>query len=156
MYWVGQKIPFFVSNEDLNISARTNLYWMMYVSFCLIILAQRLDRSRILFFQNVVFREKLLKMNFDGIQIWEIFFIKKILKRAKKIIIWWSKVRTIWREGAAKHPRKSQVVFCGCAKVCVTERCHGRLRSSCLPILGASAEWHLSNDRVARNIWRHE
>jgi len=59
-------------------------------------------------------------------------------------------------KGAAKHPRKSQVVFCGCAKVCVAERCHDRrLWSSCLPILSASAERHLSNDRIARNIW-HE
>jgi len=43
------------------------------------------------------FHEKPLKMNFDGTRIWKIFFIKKILKRAEEIIIWWSKIRTIRR-----------------------------------------------------------
>jgi len=56
---------------------------MMYVPFCLITLTQRLDRSRISS-QNVFFREKSLKVNFDGIRIWEIFFHQENFEESGK------------------------------------------------------------------------
>jgi len=38
------------------------------------------------------FREKSLKVNFDGTRIWEIFSIERILKRAEEMIIQWSEL----------------------------------------------------------------
>jgi len=99
------------------------------------------------------FHEKPLKMNFDGIRIWEIFSIKRILKRAEKMIIQWNKLRT--RSGeCGKHSRKTRVVFQGCAKMCVAGH-DGRSRPSFWPILDVSAERSPSNDQIAWSIRRH-
>jgi len=58
-----------------------------------------------------------------------------------------------YTESAAKHSRKTRVVFRGCTKMCLTERCRdGKSRPSCWPILGASAE-RLSSNRVVCSIW---
>jgi len=59
------------------------------VPFCSISLAQQLDRSRNPLLSECLrfSREKPLKMNFYGIRIWEIFSIKRILKRAEEMII---------------------------------------------------------------------
>jgi len=56
IYSIGSQslYRFFALNKDPNISARSSLYWMIYVSFCSITLAQWLGRSKIPFSQNVL------------------------------------------------------------------------------------------------------
>jgi len=103
------------------------------------------------------FREKSLKVNFDGIRIWEIFSIKRILKRAEEMIIRWSKIRTIQRSKirTIQRMRQNSSSFSWVRKDVCGRRCDRRSHPSCWPILGASAEQPSSNDRVARSIWRH-
>jgi len=68
----------------------------------------------------------------------KIFFIKRILKRAEKMIIRWSKVRTYRR---CKISQEKSSSFSWMRKD-VCGRCRdGRSRPSCWPILDTSAEW---------------
>jgi len=134
-------------------SACTNFYWMMYVSFCSITLTQ-LDRSRIPFSQNVLnFSAKnrsrwvLMASGFE-----EFFPLREFWRRDDNPM----EQGQDYMEGAAKHPRKTRVVFCGCTKMCLARHCRDRrFRPSCWPILSASAERPPLNDRVARSIRRH-
>jgi len=100
------------------------------------------------------FREKPLKLNFDGIRIWEIFSIKRILKRAEKIIIRWRKRSGLYEE-CSKTSQENLSTFSLVRKdVC------GRMLSwwKVSPPVDQFWEfvkWPLSNNQVARSIWRH-
>jgi len=58
-----------------------------------------------------------------------------------------------YKEDAAKHPRKTRIVFRGCAKMCVDGSCRdGRSRPSYWSILGASAEAFLKRSSCSQYL----